>query len=271
MIKCAFSTLGCPEWSFQDIVATAKDVGFDGIEIRGVGKELYAPAIPQFQSDEVERTKAKLQSLHLSVPCLTSACYLFDRAQEEETLRQGRDYIDLAHKLQVPYIRVLGDRDPQPAAEGIEDAVVLSMLRQLASYAEGKSVTLLVETNGVYADSRRLARLMEQTESSAVGVLWDVHHPYRYFAEMPEQTLAVLGDWIRYVHVKDSVQLPDGTLQYKMMGRGDVPHAEAIRLLAERGYEGFVSLEWVKRWYADLEAPGVVFLHYINYMRKLLA
>ncbi len=270
MIKLAFSTLGCPEWSFQDILSTAKDVGFDGIEIRGIGKELYAPAIQQFQPAEREKTKEKLRSLQLVFSCLTSACYLFDRQNEAELQKQGREYIDLAGSLSVPYIRVLGDRDPYPAPGGIEDEYVLSMLRELAGYAKEKQVTLLVETNGVYADSRRLLRLIESVQMPSVGVLWDIHHPYRYFGETPQQTYDILWQWIRYVHVKDSVRNSDGSVRYKMMGYGDVPNQAAIRLLLERGYDGFVSLEWVKRWYSDLEAPGVVFLHFINYMKKLL-
>ena len=34
-MKIAFSTLGCPEWSWEDIYSMAKDTGFDGIELRG--------------------------------------------------------------------------------------------------------------------------------------------------------------------------------------------------------------------------------------------
>ena len=43
------------------------------------------------------------------------------------------------------------------------------------------------------------------------------------------------------------------------------------RMMRENGYGGFISLEWVKRWCQELEAPGIVFVHYINYMRKALA
>lgn len=45
-MKFAFSTLGCPNWSWNEIFATAKDMKIDGIEIRGVGSEMYAPRIP---------------------------------------------------------------------------------------------------------------------------------------------------------------------------------------------------------------------------------
>ena len=48
------------------------------------------------------------------------------------------------------------------------------------------NVTLLVETNGVYANTARLRELLNQIESDNIGALWDLHHPYRYAGESPE-------------------------------------------------------------------------------------
>ena len=50
-----------------------------------------------------------------------------------------------------------------------------------------------------------------------------MHHPYRYNAESPETTVGNLGEHIKYVQVKDSVVLEDGTVEYRIMGTGDVP------------------------------------------------
>ena len=47
-MKTAFSTLGCPDWKWREIISTAKDMGFDGVEVRGVGNTLYAPEISVF-------------------------------------------------------------------------------------------------------------------------------------------------------------------------------------------------------------------------------
>ena len=74
-MKLSFSTLGCPEWSWNEILATAKDMGFDGIEIRGVGNELYAPAIREFSANNIQSTKNQLKAMGLEIVCLTSACY----------------------------------------------------------------------------------------------------------------------------------------------------------------------------------------------------
>lgn len=98
-MKLAFSTLGCPDWSFPEILSTAKDMGYDGIEIRGIKNELYAPEIKEFRSDRINETKDNLKSLNLSISCLTTACYLFDKQITDKTLAEGYEYIDLAQKL----------------------------------------------------------------------------------------------------------------------------------------------------------------------------
>ena len=40
-MKLAFSTLGCPDFDWSDIYSMAKDFGFQGIEIRGLGDEYF--------------------------------------------------------------------------------------------------------------------------------------------------------------------------------------------------------------------------------------
>ena len=49
-MKLGFSTIGCPEWDWAEILGTAKDMGIDGIEIRGVEDELDPMKITIFLS-----------------------------------------------------------------------------------------------------------------------------------------------------------------------------------------------------------------------------
>lgn len=231
-MKLAFSTLGCPDWSFNEIFSTAKDLGFDGVEIRGVGNELYAPSIPQFGPEKVGKTLEKLQ------------------------------------RLGVEYIRILGDDKACPSVP-VKDDDVKSEIIKIAGMAEEKGVTLLLETNGVYSDTARAAALVISIGSDSVAVLWDVHHPIRYNSEPPERSFENLVGLIRYIHIKDSIN-ESGEIKYRMMGFGDMPIKEILALLRQNGYDGYISLEWVKRWCAELEAPGVVFMQYISYMRKAL-
>ena len=64
----------------------------------------------------------------------------------------------------------------------------------------------------------------------------------RYFAESPVDTWENIGPYVRHVHIKDSVMTGAG-MQYKMLGYGDLPIAEALSILKSNGFDGFVSLE----------------------------
>ncbi len=266
-MKISFSTLGCPDWSWEDMLSTAKDIGFDGIEIRGIGNELYAPKAKQFALDNIDLTKKKLDKIGIEIPCLTSASYLFDKTNIEKHVREAQDYIELAAKLGTPYVRVLGDAQPQAGEPDID--FVIENLKKLSVFAKEKGVRILLETNGVFADSKVMKAAIEKVNSDSVGVLWDVHHPYRFFKESVEETYENLKNYISFIHIKDSVVV-DGIIKYKMMGHGDVPIKNIIRLLKENDYAGYLSLEWVKRWCLDLEEPGIVFAHYAGYMKSLI-
>ena len=50
------------------------------------------------------------------------------------------------------------------------------------------------------------------------------------------------------------------------MGEGDLPVYEMLDALKDIGYDGYVSLEWVKRWAPDLTDAGIVFPHFAQYM-----
>ena len=263
-MKIAFSTLGCPDFDWSDIYSMAKDLGFDGIEIRGLGKDIFAVKAQPFTEAELPNTIRKLKELRLEIPCLSSGCCLKFTEKAEQNHDEIVQYIELASKLGTPYIRILADLEPQPDGE-VDDEAVLAALRHLIPIAEEKGVTLLIETNGVYTDTKRLSELLANAASDAVGALWDVHHPYRFAGESPDTTVKNLGAYIKYVHVKDSV-MQDDKVSYRLMGEGDLPMDGFMMALRSINYDGYISLEWVKRWANDLSDAGIVFPHFVNYM-----
>ncbi|MEG2188388.1 MAG: sugar phosphate isomerase/epimerase family protein [Christensenella sp.] len=266
-MKLCFSTLGCPEWSFSDIVSTACDMGYDGIEVRGMGNVIDAARIPEFFPANAPKTKKLLADKGLSIACLTSACYMNDTGHIDDILYLAKAYVDTAHDMNIKNIRVLGDFGPEKSGEqNIAD--IAARVKELAQYASPLDVNILIETNGFFADSRNMLELMNSVDEQNAGVLWDIHHPYRYFSETPEYTISTLGDLIRHVHIKDSV-IDNGKLKYTMVGYGDLPVRECILKLEAIGYDGYYSLEWLKRWDLSLEEPGIAFASYANYMNSL--
>ena len=267
-MKLAFSTLGCPDFDWSDILALAKDFGFAGIEVRGLGDEISSVKAKPFKAENLDATVAYLKKRHLEISCLSSGCALKYGDKQAENISELKTYIDLASKLGTKYIRVLGD-EHAPVEGEVDDEVVLATLKALMPYAEEKGVTLLVETNGVYADTARLRALLDKIPSDHVAALWDIHHPYRYFNEAPEKTLQNLGAYIKYTHIKDS-KIVDGKVCYQLLGEGDLPIDAAMFALRSINYEGYVSLEWVRRYNRELSDAGIVFPHFANYMSRYL-
>ncbi len=266
-MKFSFSTLACPEWTWPQIFSAARDLGFDGIELRGIAAHVDLPRMTIFAPEHIEETKGELDRLSLEIPLLATGAFLGSREKQKSAVKEVKEYMALAEKLGTPYLRILGDIAPEPGQ--VDQDILSENLEELLPIAAERGRMLLIETNGIFADSNVLASLIEKMNHKALGVLWDIHHPYRYFYEPVAETFRRLSPHIRHVHMKDSVMEGDKVV-YKMFGRGDIPLKEAMTLLYEASFDGYLSLEWVKRWCADLEAPGISLPHYITVARSML-
>jgi sugar phosphate isomerase/epimerase len=123
-----------------------------------------------------------------------------------------------------------------------------------------------------------MRQVMQQVAHPAVGVLWDTHHPWRFYGEALEATLANLRPWVRHTHWKDSVTRPSAGLSaemqaaeerasrlmsghrpadYVLFGGGEFPGPECMRQLKRIGYDGWYSLEWEKAWHPQIERPEI--------------
>ena len=101
----------------------AKDLGFHGIEVRGLGDDIFAVNARPFTDAQLPKTVEKLNSLGLEIPCLASGCGLKFKEDYDRNISEITQYIVLAKKLGTPYIRVLGDLHPQPEGEVADEFV----------------------------------------------------------------------------------------------------------------------------------------------------
>lgn len=275
-MKLAFSTLGCPEWSFEQIMDTAQRLGYDGIEFRGLGAEIDLVNVPEFAPGYIATTRRQLEQAGIAPTCLSSSVTVVASVATEvdrvQAVAHAERYIDLAHAVGAPFVRLFcGNWPPSLArAEALERAV--GVLQRIGDYAQPRGVTAVVETHDAFVASDALSELIRLTDHPAVQVLWDIHHPYRMAGESVAQTMRALDGHVRYTHIKDSVLQADGEhYTYVLLGHGDVPIQEAIRALQADGYAGYLTLEWEKRWHPELDPPEITFAQYAEQMRAWLA
>jgi sugar phosphate isomerase/epimerase len=268
----AFSTLGCPKWPWARILDQAAQLGYSAIELRGIEGEMDLPKRPEFTASRIARSRKDLAALDLRISDLGASARMHESepARRAAQMDEGRRFIDLAHALGVPYVRVFGDKVPPDEDRNTVLRRVSLGLRELGDYAKGSGVTVLIESHGDFTDSPTLLELLKGADTPAVGLLWDAHHTVVAGKEDPATTFQRLQPYVRHTHLKDS--RPEGAdVRYVLTGTGTVPVRDTVRVLARGGYRGYYSFEWEKAWHPEIEEPEVAFPHYAATMRKYLA
>ncbi len=259
----AFSTLGCPAWSWEEVLGFAEKHGFAAVELRGLQGTLDLPARPEFSAERIAKSKKDIEAHGLKIACVSSSTelHIADPAERAKQIADAKRFIDVAQGLGSPNVRVFGNEIKGPKEEVV--ARVATGMRELAEYSGPRGVSVILESHGDFVHSATLKSVLEQADSPHAALLWDAYHTYIDGQEQPEQTLEQVGKWIRHTHLKDSLPTADGKdRRYVLTGRGDVPVKKQMELLAKRGYTGFYCFEWEKVWHPDLEEPEIAIADY---------
>ncbi|MGD0580782.1 MAG: sugar phosphate isomerase/epimerase family protein [Bryobacteraceae bacterium] len=276
-MKISFSTLACPSWNLDAVVAAALREGFDGIELRFIESDDRLWQRPEFSGASLRATCQRLKEAGLEIPCLDTSCFFHhpEAARRREAVQMGRAMIELAAELGAPGIRVFGDR-VQPGADCASTAAwIAEGVRELADFGEPLRVQVWLESHGDFACARDTVQVLDAAGSANTGVVWDPANAFSEFGEEPRQGLEVLGVRIRHVHIKDARpprdNAPGKLWDPVLMGEGQFPAQTLVDLLERAGYGGFVSFEWEKRWHPEIPEPEVAVPHFMRWMRAALA
>ena len=270
-LPITFSTLGCPKWPWRRILEQAAQLGYAGIELRGIQMQMDLPRLPEFTGTRIAESRKEVEALDLRISDLGASARMHesDPVVRAAQLDEGRRFVDLAYQLGVPYVRVFGDKVPVGESKPAVVARVIDGLRTLGEHARGSGVTIILESHGDFTDSATLLELLKGAATPSVALLWDAHHTFVAGKEPPAATFAALGSYVRHTHLKDSRPEGDG-IRDVLTGTGSVPVRDAVGVLARGGYNGFYGFEWEKGWHPEIEEPEVAFPHFVETMRKYL-
>jgi sugar phosphate isomerase/epimerase len=266
--KMAFSTLGCPDWSFDQILAFAKQYRFPGLEIRGLQRQLDLTQCPEFSdASAIQGSIRKLKDAGVKIVNLgaSTTLHLPPGPEKDKAMDEARRFIDLAAALSCPYIRVF----PNNLPKGEEKTAVLDRIRNglstLADYAKQRSVIVLMETHGdlVYADD--LVAVMQPLGHTHAGLVWDCVNMFSVTKEAPAIVYPKLKPYILHTHIKD-YRMENGKMRYCLLGKGESPIMAAVELLRRDNYKGYYSFEWEKLWHPEIEAPEIAIADYAQTM-----
>ena len=255
-MNLSFSTRGWNDLPWADQVRSAAENKFQGIEVYNLHvTEQLTDRSGNFHRYHQLETMRELQDKHLSIPC-------FDTSLDLGII--GTEVLDrhlplllyTADTMGVPYIAFSTLTDDEDR--------IRSNLDRILEEAKPTSVCILLKTTGIYADTGRLRNLLDHYASDQLGALWDMHHPFRDFAEKPDTTIRNLGAYVKHVHLRDS----NDDLSYNLIGEGSIPVREFMDALSSIDYDGFISLEWKPEWMEDLRDREIIFAHFLSFMSQ---
>ncbi len=258
MLKPAFSTVACPEWTLATVAERALEMGFESVELR-----TFATPTRQFACEPALTSEQKVRRLFgdrgIELACLATSCR-FDEpvfppvigqlsAAIHRAVREAQSAIDLAVSIECPLVRVFGFElvGSESRASGLKR--IAGRLRDTVDHADKSGVKVVVENGGSFASAALLAELIERVDHPLLGACYALAAG-QAAGDDPAAAVNALGDRLLAVRIKD---LRDG--RPVALGTGELACRTTVEALIKRGFNGPVIFEWDRAWMPELEGP----------------
>ena len=248
MTRC-FSSLGCAEFSLDDVLSLARVNAIPSVELRSLGGTLDLPSYFAGLVGSPAGLAAKMRAATVRIVALDTSLKLAG-SSDEDWIKITESFLPWAEALGGVKLRVF-DGGTGGAPDEISAMAARVEWWQLLRRERGWKSELMVETHDSLFTGSAVMKLI--AKAPGVGILWDSHHTWKRGGEDPVTTWRVLAPHVTHIHVKDSASRPSAKLPYSYVlpGTGEFPAAPLMRVL-ESEYRGDLSLEWERLWHPYL-------------------
>ncbi len=268
-MKLSFSTNGW-KLKFSELVKVCAENRITGLEIHDINAQWFADEKP-FSKTNVTATNKTLFENGVSICCIDAVGNYADKTKINEHKNELANIFSVAEDVNCKYVRLHAymTEDIKDTAEECDENIK-AIMPELIETASEYGVTLLMESMGIYANTKRLAGLLNEFACDNFSAVWDMHHTYRYANEGIEDSIEHLGKHIKHIHVKDS-EVDNDVVRYCLLGEGDMPLKSVFNGLRSINYDGYMSLELLPQWLESLGDAEIVLPQFSGYMSSFEA
>jgi sugar phosphate isomerase/epimerase len=291
-MRIAGHTMGTPEYTLVEAMHLFREIGLDGVEI--IVQDGYRCALgedaPLAQLAQVKETA---DALGLKIPCLTpyrSKFNSLDPIVRQQEIDGICKVIEYARVLGAGFIRIYAGSFAQDERDedGRKRDHLVDSMRLLGDRAQASGVVLVMENhfNTMTVSASQSIAMVEKIGHPAVGILYDQANLTFTGHEDYDEAIALQAKEIRHVHVKDFVftgkdhgftasdvshpQQDERKVATRIVGQGILAWPSILRSLGERGYDGWLSLEYERRWHPqDIPDARIGMKESARYLRAL--
>lgn len=244
----SISSLGCPEFSLEQVLALAQRHHLEAVELRTLSGSLDLPAVLAAVHGTPAGLAARLKMAPVPVVALDTSLKLAGNTPAD---RAGfLQFLPWAEAAGIRWLRVFD------GGKAADDATLRAMAETVAWWraekkTHGWQAEIMVETHDTLCTVPSLRRFLALAPGTAI--LWDAQHTWRKGGEDPLATWRELRPHIVHIHVKDSISRPSAKhpYTYVLPGDGEFPIAP-LRAALQAEFAGTVSFEWEKLWHPYL-------------------
>jgi sugar phosphate isomerase/epimerase len=219
--------------------------GFSYVELSVIPSSKSRILPEQMSADDVKRLQAQLAFYGLTPVSLSGHSDL----ARPEGVEHFKTRIDFAATLGVEIVNT-GTGHTTNSEE--EDRFFALMKDDVILHAQARGVKIALETHGgLTGTAQDCLRTLEKLGSDQVGINYDPANVIYYRGVRPEQDIAQIAAHVIHVHLKDK-RGGQGTLEFPVLGEGEIDFPHLIKTLAGAGYKGPYSAE------LELEGPLTV-------------
>ncbi|HYE02140.1 MAG TPA: sugar phosphate isomerase/epimerase family protein [Phycisphaerales bacterium] len=260
MIKPAFSTVACLDWTLEQVAAAAREWGFEAVELRTFGADSRLAACDPALSDE-DKTRTTFRGRGVEILSLATSVRFDERAgppvlgalaDAHRPVREAARAVDLAVALECPLVRVFGFELPRREKRPAGLARVVGRLAAVVDHAHRTGVRVVVENGGSFPTAADLLEIIGRVGSPLLGAAYSLA-PAVAAGEMPSDGIALLGSRLWLARIKD---LAGG--RPVPLGSGELPCKQMVCELVRAGFPGPLVFEWDRAWLPDLAGPNAV-------------
>jgi sugar phosphate isomerase/epimerase len=255
-MRLAFSTNAYMNFSFAEAVRRLAEIGYAGVEVMADVPHAWPAGLLEEQKEAIRRalTENRLSISNVNAfmmnaisdprqkywhPSWIEPDRHYRRIRVEHTIRS----LSLARELGAPSITT---EPGGPVEAGTSWSRALAefaeALRPVTEHAERQGVLLLIEPEPGLLIERadQFLELMDQVDSPAVGLNFDVGHFY-CVGEEPAPTIRRLAPYIRHFHVEDIAATR--VHQHLIPGEGAIDFPATFEAIRDIGYDGWITIE----------------------------
>ncbi len=278
-MKLSINTLGCPEKNLDEVIAISKELGVQGIEIRGISGKMNVSDIPDIAPENANKFISKLKEADLAPICFGVSSSFHNEKNTKVAINEAKEAIICAYNCRIGAIRVFGNNLPASEDQDVTIRRVAGHIRNICLFSEDyrnnhaqnkPPVKILLEAHGDFNTAQIISKTASIVDSEYFGIVWDVAHTHRGMGDNILDFWKENKDIIHHLHIKDHKKTDTG---YTLcpVGEGDIPLREIFEAITADGFDGFFSLESEKAWHPELpsiEEEGARFVKLFKNFNK---